>query len=200
MGWGSAGFEIGNTLDKRAYPAARTKRTGPPASGASSAAQAAADQGLTPAQSYVFTFNMLATANNRSTVSSPKLRGPSIVRGLHLTKTGTPDGTQHLALGKSKFAITESNVPTTTVRPYTSLFTALPVTGGAAALVNDGTAMVDAANTILMDADNLGIIVLDLDWFLTVTAAAAAVGSDTIMGYVTVLDQVPDALLASYVG
>ncbi len=32
MGWASSGFEIGNKLDGRTYPAARAKRTGPPPS------------------------------------------------------------------------------------------------------------------------------------------------------------------------
>lgn len=200
-GWNSRGFEIGNTLDRRAYPAARSKRTGPPPS-AGGVGGAAIPEGLpNPPQSFVFPFVLKANANTRSTTSSPRLRGPSIVRGLHFAKGGTPDGLAGIALGKSLSVVSELNVAIATLRPYTSLFNGMPAVGTTNGAPNDAASLVDMQTTVLTDADALGIIVLDRDWFLTVTVACNNSGTvDEFHGYVTVIDQVPADVLAYYVG
>jgi len=154
-----------------------------------------------PAQSYVFPFVLRANANTRTSVSSPQLRGPSLIRGLHFSKGGTADGFSGIALGKSLSAVTELNVAVATARPYTTLFRGLPQGGTTNGAPNDATSLVDMQASLLTDSDSLGIIVLDRDWFLVVTCATGNSGTpDEIHGYVTVLDQVPLDVLALYDG
>lgn len=200
-GYASSGFEIGNVLDRRAYPTARRNRTGPPSPGGGVGGVDVPPNLPSPPQSYVFPFTIRANANTRSTTSSPQLRGPSIIRGLHWAKGGTPDGLQGILLGKALAAVTEVNVAIATALPFTRLFTPLAGSGSTAGAPNGATSLTDFQTTILAPNDNLGIIVLDRDWFLTVTVACNATASpDDHSGYVTLLDQVPADVLAFYAG
>jgi hypothetical protein len=188
-------------FDVRTYPPARRDRKGPP-SAAGGAGGAPIPAGLpTPGESRVFPFVLRANLLTRSTTSSPQLKGPSLIRGLHVAKGGTPDGLQGIALGKALSSVTELNVAIATARPYTSLFTGLPAVGSTNGAPNDAASLLDMQTTILHDADSLGIIVLDRDWFLTITVACNNTGTpDEFHGYVTLLDAVPAEVLAFYAG
>jgi len=182
-------------VDELTYPLPVADRSGPAGGGGG---------GLpvvrpSPPRTFVFAFVIRALANTRSTTSSPQLRGPSIIRGLHFAKGGTPEGLQGLSLGKSFSSITEVNVAVATPRAYTPLFKGLPAAGSALSVPSDATQLVDMQTTLLHDADDLGIIVLDRDWFLTITQASAAVANpDDFVGYVTILDEVPEETLRNF--
>lgn len=148
--------------------------------------------------SYVFPVSLQVGASARSSISSPKLTGPSLIRGVHLSKTGTAKGVLGFGLGKSTISVTEDSVATTTPLPFTSLFNGLPAVGAGAASPNQTDVILDVQTSNLIDDDSIGIIVLDRDWFLVVYAASSAASGDTVNGHVTVLDGINPAALANF--
>lgn len=200
-GYRSSGFEIDNRLDARAYPVARANRKGPPSATGGVGGAPPSETLLAPPQSYVFGFTLRANANTRSTVSTPKLRGPSIVRGLHYAKGGTAEGLQGILLGKSLSDVVEVNVANTVTQPFTRLFTPLAGSGSTNGAPGGAVSPVDFQTNLLDPTDNLGFVVLDRDWFLVISQVSGAVAApDDFSGYVTVLDQVPLENLAFFVG
>jgi len=185
--------------DARNYPALRRNRKGPPGMAGPGEDAALLAALPSPPRTFVFPFVLRALASTRSSTSSPRLTGPSVIRGLHFAKGGTPEGRQGLTLGKSLSSITEVNVAIATPVPYTPLFRGLPASGSVNGSPNDTDAAVDFQSSLFSNADDLGIIVLDRDWFLVVITSSAVVGTpDDFAGYVTVLDQVPAETLARY--
>lgn len=201
MGYAPSGFEIGNVFDARAYPVARRSRTGPPSPGGGVGGAEVLPGTPTPPQSFVFGFVLGAGSQQRSTTSSPRLRGPSIIRGLHFSKSGTPDAVQGIVLGKAFSSVSEVNVAIATALPFQPLFTGLPGAGSALGAPHSAVTPVDLQASLLDPNDNLSIIILDRDWFLTVTQANDVTATpDQYHGYVVVLDQVPLEQLALYLG
>jgi hypothetical protein len=89
MGWASSGFEIGNKLDARTYPAARTKRTGPVVS-----PQEDLSGGAASAFTRVWHFRCRVGINGDfNRVVSPAMQGPAIVDELLLEFSASPGAT-----------------------------------------------------------------------------------------------------------
>jgi hypothetical protein len=151
-----------------------------------------------PPQTRVFPFTLAANANTRTSVSSPIMHGPAIIRGLHFSKGGAASGLQGPGLGKSVVAVSENSVAVTTPAPFTKLFEGLDSPSGSAGAADDATAIADMQASLLTDADNLGIVVTDPEWRLVVYVASGAVGAAVIQGYVTVLEGVSPEALANF--
>lgn len=81
MGWDSAGYEIGNTLARGTFPAARLKRSGPPPSGLPADFDPSALRG-SPIRARTFAFAMSNTTN-RNQLDAGGYVGPGLVKRLH---------------------------------------------------------------------------------------------------------------------
>lgn len=182
-------------VDELTYPQPVADRVGPAAGGGAASALAP------PPVSRVFPVSVrVAAASQRSSTSSPRLYGPAIIRGLHLTKNGAAAGVLGYGLGKSLSAITEVNVAVTVAPPFTQLFTGLPTVGAGLTTPNNTDINVDVQLQTLCDDDSLGIIVLEPEFFLVVYAAtnAGAAAFNTIVGHVNVLERVSLRALANF--
>jgi len=82
MGWASSGFEIGNILDRRAYPAPRLKRMGPPPSIGAEGTIPGEPRG-TPIRARPFAFH-LRELGGRALVASPHYVGPGLIKRLDI--------------------------------------------------------------------------------------------------------------------
>lgn len=89
MGWNTAGFEIGNVLDRRAYPAARTRRAGPPPSGLPSDFDPNAARGV-PIRSRPVAF-IAGETLGRCVLALGSFVGPALVKGIDIAHSNLPD-------------------------------------------------------------------------------------------------------------
>jgi len=181
-------------IDPETYPVLRLNRTGPlpalPVSGAGPGA---------PPRTRIFPFAIQPGSNLRTSRSTPRLQGPSIITGWHFAKTGTPDGVLGFGLGKATQAVTETGVAPTVPPPFTMLFEGLAVGGVAPTSPNNTTAPEDVQTNLLLDDSDAKLIVPDLEWFLVVYAASGVTASpDALVGYVTVLEGVSQQALANF--
>jgi hypothetical protein len=182
-------------IDPGTYPSARVDRSGPqPAI----LAQTPGETLTQPPVTHVFPFAIDASANNRSSVSSRRLYGPAVIRGFHASKGGSAAGTQGFGLGKAANSVSETNVANTTPFPFTPLFEGLPGTGSATSSPGGTVAILDQQPSLLTDADDLGIIILDAEFFLVVYIASGTTGGDDFHGYVTLLERVSPQALANF--
>lgn len=86
MGWASSGFEIGNKLDARTYPAARSKRSGPIIT-----PEADLSGGAASAFTRVWQFRLrVGVGGTFNRVVSPAMQGPAIVDELLLEWSAGP--------------------------------------------------------------------------------------------------------------
>ena len=90
MGWNSAGFEIANTLDRRAFPTARTKRGGPPPSGLPADFDPNAGRGV-PIRSRNMVFG-LAENTQRALVAFGPFVGPALLKRIDIVHSNLPLG------------------------------------------------------------------------------------------------------------
>lgn len=196
----SLGFEVGNALDRRAYPLPRRNRAGPEPSSLTAGQPAGAPPLPAPPITRTFAFALGALANTRSSITTDRLRGPAIVKAVHLSKTGAAGGSRGFGLGKSTSPVTENNVAIADPVPFTPLFKGLPVVGGAAGTPNDTTAIIDSQGSILSNGGDLNILITDLEFHLVIYNAAQGATAGQIVGYVTVLELVDPADLPFYMG
>jgi hypothetical protein len=118
MGWASSGFEIGNKLDARTYPAARLKRPGPPPSGQAAGFDPTQLRG-SPIRARPFAFH-LREFTGRAVVASPHYAGPGLVKRLDISTQsanfGSPQGVFNLYWNNSPYTtaggLAESARPT----------------------------------------------------------------------------------------
>lgn len=187
-GYASSGFEIGNVLDARSFPAARRNRTGPPPSAGLGAA--APGGVIVPPRSRVFPFVLGAGNAQRSSVSSPRLLGPVVLKGLYISKTGAAGNVRGIGLGKATAPVTENNVAAGTPLPFTALFEGLPAAGGAAASPDQTDMSIDSASPLYMPDSSMNFIITDTEFFLVVYNAAQGATAGQINGHVNLLEQV----------
>lgn len=164
-------------------------------------AAAAADGGPggpSPPRARVIPFSLLATANTRSAISAGPFKGPALVRGLSYSKTGTPDGTAGVGLGKSSSPVSEASVAVAVTAPFTPLFEPHVAAGGPALLGAPASPVVDSQTSLVTDQAHVTIPILDVEFHLVVYAVAGATGGDTFHGYVTLLEAVDPAVLANF--
>ncbi len=177
------------------YPALRLNRTVP----VILAPPAVVGGQATPPNTRTFGFLLTATAGNRTTASSPILHGPAIVRSIHIAKGAAAVQQLTWELGVAQLGISEVNVPAlTTTRPWRPLFERIanPAGGDPAQRLGDGA--LDQQASLTEDAE-LGIVVLDGQFFLTVTVLSMG-GAQTadIRGHILVLESVSPAALANF--
>lgn len=123
MGWASSGFEIGNKLDARTYPAARAKRTGPPPS--------AQDPNFDPNAARSIPIRARPTAfqirevSERANIALGPYVGPVLVKRLDYHIFGAPQNNPtpvlQLFYGGSPY-VTANNVVVTAIPPGTPIW------------------------------------------------------------------------------
>lgn len=198
MGWNSRGFEIGNTLDRRAYPAARRNRTGPPPVGA--AGPFAQPIGSNIGRTRVFPFRINELAAGRNTISTPKLLGNVVIHSLYFQygTTGDPPPST-IEIGYALTPISEIGVALTVPRPYTVL-----------------TELIDQSNQIANDRGQgfpsttsnspqrgtripLGLIVMERELAVVIADVNPSIFVQGIFGYFNLTENLSDAALAGYI-
>jgi hypothetical protein len=147
----------------------------------------------------MFPFALRATGGNtRTSVSTPLLRGPAIVTGLHAAKGGAASGQVGIGLGKSLSPVRESSVSDLIPPPFTPLGEGLEAVGAVSGISpNHTTALLDMGNSLQMQNAHPGLIILDEEFFLVIYTATDGAIND-VVGYVTVAEQVSPAALANF--
>jgi hypothetical protein len=144
----------------------------------------------------LFPFIMTLTANNRRTLSTPRIQGPAIIKGIFLAQPfgqDPPGGS--IEIGTARAPVTETAVALATARPYTVL----------SELLNPFAVMVGASGqgllptslgTIMRHQETpLDLIVPDAEFFAVIAYVNNSVGAGTFAGHLRVLEGVdPDAL------
>jgi hypothetical protein len=182
-------------VDELTYPLPVANRQGPATAAAAAAAALTAPE---PPVTRVFPFSMRANNGQRTSTSTPLLRGPALVIGWKLSKGGAASGNVGIALGKSSVAVTEVNVATATPLPFTPLFEGLPVGGAAQTTPNNTTGLIDEGTVNLLADTKPGLIILEKEFFLVIYTANAGAGANDVVGFVTVLEKVSIAALANF--
>lgn len=173
--------------DARTYPAPRAKRAGPPAQAAAQAVPGA----LAVPQTRSFTFSLRATpASRRTSVSSPRLRGPAVIINWFASKGGSASGVMGVGLGKAASPVREQSVAETIPLPFTPFAEGLEAIDAASGITPDNTTgLLDMQPSLLMNNTRAGILVMDPEWFLVVYTAANGTPND-VVGYVTLIEGV----------
>lgn len=108
-------------VDELTYPQPNLDRSGP-VPGAVSAAVAAAPGSGAP-RSRAFWFELRTNGNSRTTISTPRLRGPVVVSGIQWGTGGSNDALNwYLDIGRAAVAVAEVNVAVGLARSWQSLF------------------------------------------------------------------------------
>lgn len=182
-------------VDAGTFPRPRTQRAGPTPLGLAPPGAGPPAPPITR----IFPFSLRAASATRSTAASPRIRGPSLIRSLYVSRGGAPVALRGILLGKATTEVTEDNVAIGTATPYTPLFDGLPSRGSAAGTPDNTTGLLDQTEHILHDGSRLDIIVLDPEWHLTVTLAqSTGVSAGDVVGYVVVLEGVNPEALANF--
>jgi len=200
MGWNSAGFEIGNVLDRRAYPTARLKRTGPPPTGI--AVDDPAGALPSPARTRAVQFYIEVGANQRSTRSAGPFQGPAIVdRVVTVSDPIAANDNFCLFPGYSDARVEESLVATTVAVSWPTWFERLAIQGADFGVNTRGIwNSVGLTQKVNWDMPVKGIVPLT-NWFLTMTVAQiGGVAGAAWAGYIVVLEGVSREALALYAG
>src|SRR6266545_6107682 len=129
-GYASSGFEIGNVLDRRTYPAARLRRMGPDPQPAQGADPSLPPPGSPPSTRNV-NFFIEVGANQRSTRSFGPLRGPAIVERV-VTVSAPIAANNDFAFfpGYWDGAVEEALVAAATPISWATWFERMPLQGG----------------------------------------------------------------------
>lgn len=200
MGWNSAGFEIGNTLDKRSFPAARPKRAGPPSP------SALPSDPLLPVvaapRTRIVNFYIEVGANQRSTRSRGPFQGPALV--LECRTVADPVVANDNAFffpGYNASAIEESLVAPGTAVSWPTWFERMPQQGADLDAATRGiTNAVGLTQKIDWNMNIRGVVPLGT-WFLTMTAGqVGGVAGFAWTGYVVVLEGIDPAVIGQYLG
>ena len=177
------------------FPAPRLVRPGPASTTLKAAAVAAVP---TPPTSRIFSFRLTTGDTTRSTRSSTRIKGPAIIRGVSFSIGGGAIGTRWLELGKAAQAVTEAGVALTTLKPYTALTERISDGDAGDPASRVGMFEADQTSDQLKEAHDLRIVVLDAEWFLTVTFSRTGAGGGACAGTITVQEAVDAGTLANF--
>lgn len=199
MGWASSGFEIGNKLDARTYPAARKQRSGPPPSQADPASLAGG--GPTAPRTRFFPFAFNETATSRRTISGDKCQGPALIKAFLLgTSTYSAPISKSVEIGISSTKLTEAGVALTTPRPYTLLLELQDPFSQLASAAGRGYPLATWApgpNTITFPLD---LVVYDNEFYPVLALWNNTANAQQWYGFLKVLEQIRPDKIGDYMG
>lgn len=185
-------------VDELWYPLPRRRRAGPP-----SAASILADQQQqefpAPPRVRLFPFIFDVIAARRSTVSTPRLLGPAILRRIYyqiLTSTDPPQDT--LEFGWTVNPVTETNVLLTVARPYTSMMEKVDPQALTLAGSGDGFLNWTIPNTFIRWEITPNWLITEPQFSFTVAHVNPSANAHRTVGTMTVLEAVPADQVAEY--
>lgn len=176
------------------YPRARLTRPGPiPTSLAPVPGGVVIPPTLT-----VLTIQIGTNAGTRSTRSSRKLYGPALLKSYNITLGGAASGQQAIELGVAASAITETNVGNNVTRGWRPLLETLNTGMPGDNADRVGFPEADFVAGAFARNDNANIVILDAEFFLTVTNWSAGGGADVFAGHVVIAEKVSPEILANF--
>lgn len=194
----SRGYEIGNVLDRRAYPTARRNRMGPPPSGSAGSASFGAES-LGPPRMRLFSFVFGETASSRRTMSGNLCNGPALIKDIVLgTNTNTDPPNKSLEIGFAATRVTEAGVALTTPRPYTLLVELINPFGTLAAAVGGGLVQHTVEPFLHNKIIPLDLVVLDAQFYPVAAWVNNSLNAQTAHGWMRVLEQIPLSKVGDY--
>jgi len=179
---------VTTAADPTNYPSARPKRSAGAATEDLSSFQAP--------RTRIFPFAMTIAANKRYTVSTPRVIGPLIIKGIVLEPAfGSDPPHPSMEIGTSAAPVTENGVATSVLRPYTPLLEVLDPFG----VLNNPRAqgiLATSVSTLQRFYETpLDLIVTLTECFVTVSFHNVGAGAASFQGHVRVLEGVDrDAL------
>lgn len=173
------------------YPRSRLNRIG-------GQAAAGAQTYLYP-RTRVFNFNMAVNGiNTRQTISGARCQGPALIKNIRLKWSGSQDPPKlSCELGYARTSVFENPVATTVTRPYTLLTELSDQQAFLTYSVGQGIINTPYTNDT-SGAWDLNLIIDEPDFFPTVSLWTAAAGLFAIVGFITVVENVSPAALASF--
>jgi len=200
MGWASSGFEIGNTLDRRSYPAARPRRSGAPSP--SAPPPEAGVPAFAAPRTRIVNFYIEVGANQRSTRSRGPLQGPALV--LECRTVADPVAANDNAFffpGYSASPVEEALVAVGGAINWPTWFDRMPQQG---ADLDASTRGITNATGLTQKIDwnfNIRGVVPLGTWYLTMTVGqVGGAAGFAWTGYVVVLEGIDPAVIGQYLG
>lgn len=200
MGWNSAGFEIGNALDRRAYPTARPKRSGPPPTDPNADPSAGAPP--SPPRTRIVDFKISVNANVRSTRSFGPIQGPAVIKRARydFDNIAGSDGF-FFEVGYNPSPVEEALVAVTTPWSWSVVTERLPQQGTDFDPSVRGFVNSVGISQKVQHERIYGYVVRDAQFYLTMTVGQAGGAANAVCrGYVVVIGGLTYESLAFYTG
>lgn len=182
-------------LDVETYPRPRIPRAGPTPT---SLTPGEPGTMVSPPQLRVFSFMLNSAATTRSTVSSPRLKGPALLRGWSYAKGGAAVGTSSFELGIAASAVNENDVAIGLARGWKGIFEPITGTGVGDTAGRVGDIMPDLAVGLHPDSGFINIPILETEFFITVTVTSHGAAVNTFAGYVVIAESVAPEVIANF--
>ncbi len=177
------------------YPAARTGRLG-----GTPAFQATATAARLPRTRFI-NFDLNSTpADRRTTISTPRLQGPVLIRAGRITTDGSaaPPSTA-IELGYARVPAVEQDVTLTSAKPYTTLMER----------INDAAPNATAPPPGIIHGSSgaggpnfgefaLGLIVDEPEVYITISITSTTFASPNVWGYLVIVEGLSRAALANF--
>jgi len=147
----------------------------------------------------IFTFQIGTGATSRSTTSTRRIVGPAILLSASWNLGGAASGAQALEFGVAPSPVQESNVALNGPRQWRPLMTPFtaPVTGDIAG--RQGDTQADFVSSSPVSPQMLRVVIMDKDFFFTVTNWNSGAGTDVFTGHVVIAENVSAETLAGFV-
>jgi len=199
-GYRSSGFEIGNILDARTYPAPRTRRVGPAPAGQESAAPGALI--VPPPRTRIVQFYIEVGTDQRSTRSRGPLQGPALVLEARVIADPVPANDNAFFFpGYSDSPIEEALVNVQNPVTWPTWFDRMPQQGADLSPATRGDTNATGLTQKIDWAMPIRGVVPLTSWYLTMSVGqVGGAAGFAWTGYVVVLEGVDPAVLGSYLG
>jgi hypothetical protein len=173
------------------YPAPRLNRA---------AAGGAVGVGVLPPVPRIYPFRFNTPATSRTTVSTPRLIGPALIRSLKVLfgTSGSPNASAVIELGIATSPVVESGVALTVTKAWRSLVTKLDE-----ATPNDPATMTGFGNAASQATSEFKDAYLDLpiaddSFYLVISLINAAGIANEGYGHIVVLEQIDPSIFANF--
>lgn len=153
---------------------------------------------VSPPITRILAFNLSGNPGVRTTVSSTRIRGPAIIQSLDLGASVSSLNSFALELGKSASSVTEQDVALTVPRPYTLLTERLSQTAAGENAQRKGFVQTSLALTTPRHLGLLNIIVLETEFFITISMVSLVAAGTAFFGHLVVLEAVPPETIAAF--
>ena len=139
----------------------------------------------------IFPWVMTTTASSRRSISTPRIQGPALIKGLSIHAPFGVDPPQAtIEIGTATIDVTEASVALTAPRPYTVLTELLNPFGVIAGAAGAGLPLTTVGTMQRWAEIPLDIIVDDIECVIVLAILANALVAGTFNGHLRVLEGV----------